>query len=96
MLSQLLTHTCLQEFALARDEMPQTLDGAEAAIKKHEAFVASMDANEERINGVVELGEKLVADGNFFSDKISEKVNSIRERYFSVSFFFIVSWVFFA
>uniref|UniRef100_A0A8C4N5U4 Spectrin beta chain n=1 Tax=Eptatretus burgeri TaxID=7764 RepID=A0A8C4N5U4_EPTBU len=69
-----------QEFALARDEMPQTLDGAEAAIKKHEAFVASMDANEERINGVVELGEKLVADGNFFSDKISEKVNSIRER----------------
>uniref|UniRef100_UPI00358EA8B4 spectrin beta chain, non-erythrocytic 1-like n=1 Tax=Myxine glutinosa TaxID=7769 RepID=UPI00358EA8B4 len=69
-----------QEFALARDEMPQTLVGAEAAIKKHEAFVASMDTNEERINGVVELGEKLVTDGNFYSEKISEKVNSIRER----------------
>lgn len=61
--------------------MPTTLEGAEAAIKKQEDFMTTMDANEEKINAVVETGRRLVSDGNINSDRIQEKVDSIDDRY---------------
>lgn len=61
--------------------MPATLEGAEGAIKKQEDFMTTMDANEEKINGVVETGRRLVSDGNISSERIQEKVVSIEERY---------------
>lgn len=61
--------------------MPTTLEGAEAAIKKQEDFMTTMDANEEKLNAVVETGRRLVSDGNINSDKIQEKVDSIDDRY---------------
>uniref|UniRef100_A0A8D0CGA7 Spectrin beta chain n=1 Tax=Scleropages formosus TaxID=113540 RepID=A0A8D0CGA7_SCLFO len=57
--------------------MPTTLEAAEAAIKKQEDFMTTMDANEEKINAVVETGRRLVSDGNINSDRIQEKVDSI-------------------
>uniref|UniRef100_A0A8C0FS55 Spectrin beta chain n=1 Tax=Bubo bubo TaxID=30461 RepID=A0A8C0FS55_BUBBB len=69
-----------QEYVLAHTEMPTTLEGAEAAIKKQEDFMTTMDANEEKINAVVETGRRLVSDGNINSDKIQEK-NSGRMRF---------------
>lgn len=66
---------------MAHTEMPTTLEGAEAAIKKQEDFMTTMDANEEKINAVVETGRRLVSDGNINSDKIQEKVDSIDDRY---------------
>uniref|UniRef100_A0A4W4FRX9 Spectrin beta chain n=1 Tax=Electrophorus electricus TaxID=8005 RepID=A0A4W4FRX9_ELEEL len=70
-----------QEYVLAHTEMPATLEGAEAAIKKQEDFMTTMDANEEKINGVVETGRRLVSDGNISSERIQEKVGSIEERH---------------
>lgn len=61
--------------------MPATLEGAEGAIKKQEDFMTTMDANEEKINGVVETGRRLVSDGNTSAERIQEKVVSIEERY---------------
>lgn len=61
--------------------MPATLEGAEGAIKKQEDFMTTMDANEEKINGVVETGRRLVSDGNINAERIQEKVVSIEERY---------------
>lgn len=66
---------------MAHTEMPTTLEGAEAAIKKQEDFMTTMDANEEKINAVVETGRRLVSDGNINSDRIQEKVDSIDDRY---------------
>lgn len=60
--------------------MSATLEGAEGAIKKQEDFMTTMDANEEKINGVVETGRRLVSDGNISADRIQEKVVSIEER----------------
>ena len=48
---------------MAHTEMPTTLEGAEAAIKKQEDFMTTMDANEEKINAVVETGRRLVSEG---------------------------------
>ncbi|NXS74765.1 SPTB2 protein, partial [Pandion haliaetus] len=70
-----------QDYVLAHTEMPTTLEGAEAAIKKQEDFMTTMDANEEKINAVVETGRRLVSDGNINSDKIQEKVDSIDDRH---------------
>ncbi|XP_036604680.1 spectrin beta chain, non-erythrocytic 1 isoform X3 [Trichosurus vulpecula] len=70
-----------QEYVLAHTEMPTTLEAAEAAIKKQEDFMTTMDANEEKINAVVETGRRLVSDGNINSDKIQEKVDSIDDRH---------------
>ncbi|XP_010614141.1 spectrin beta chain, non-erythrocytic 1 isoform X5 [Fukomys damarensis] len=70
-----------QEYVLAHTEMPTTLEGAEAAIKKQEDFMTTMDANEEKINAVVDTGRRLVSDGNINSDRIQEKVDSIDNRH---------------
>ncbi|XP_039594856.1 spectrin beta chain, non-erythrocytic 1 isoform X2 [Polypterus senegalus] len=70
-----------QEYVLAHTELPTSLEAAEAAIKKQEDFMTTMDANEEKINAVVETGRRLVSDGNINSDKIQEKVDSIDDRH---------------
>ncbi|XP_062341939.1 spectrin family protein isoform X2 [Osmerus eperlanus] len=70
-----------QEYVLSHTEMPSSLQGAEEAIKKHEDFLTTMEASEEKITGVVEAGRRLVSDLNTNSDKIEEKADSIQERH---------------
>uniref|UniRef100_A0A8D3DD11 Spectrin beta chain n=1 Tax=Scophthalmus maximus TaxID=52904 RepID=A0A8D3DD11_SCOMX len=70
-----------QEYVLAHTEMPTTLEGAEAAIKKQEDFMTTMDANEDKINGVVEAGRRLASDGNINAERIQERVASIDNRH---------------
>ncbi|KAM9317060.1 spectrin beta chain, non-erythrocytic 1 [Gastrophryne carolinensis] len=70
-----------QEYVLAHTEMPSNLEAAEAAIKKQEDFMTTMDASEEKINAVVDTGRRLANDGNINSDKIEEKVDSIDSRH---------------
>lgn len=70
----------LQEYVLSHTEMPSSLQGALEAIKKHEDFLTTMEASEEKINGVVDSGRRLVSDGNANTDKIQEKADSIEER----------------
>ncbi|XP_070966290.1 spectrin beta chain, non-erythrocytic 1-like isoform X1 [Oncorhynchus clarkii lewisi] len=70
-----------QEYMLAHTEMPTTLEGAEGAIKKQEDFMTTMDANEEKINGVVEAGRRLASDGNINADRIQERATSIDDRH---------------
>uniref|UniRef100_A0A671UFM2 Spectrin beta chain n=1 Tax=Sparus aurata TaxID=8175 RepID=A0A671UFM2_SPAAU len=70
-----------QEYILAHTEMPTTLEGAEAAIKKQEDFMTTMDANEDKINSVVEAGRRLASDGNINSERIQERVTSIDDRH---------------
>uniref|UniRef100_A0A8D0D6R9 Spectrin beta chain n=1 Tax=Sander lucioperca TaxID=283035 RepID=A0A8D0D6R9_SANLU len=69
-----------QEYVLSHTEMPTSLQGAEEAIKKHEDFLTTTEASEEKITGVVEAGRRLINDCNANSDKIQEKVDSIQER----------------
>ncbi|XP_059385899.1 spectrin beta chain, non-erythrocytic 1-like isoform X2 [Carassius carassius] len=70
-----------QEYVLAHTEMPTTLEGAEAAIKKQEDFMTTMDANEDKINSVVEAGRRLASDGNINADRIQERAASIDDRH---------------
>uniref|UniRef100_A0A7M4F6G7 Spectrin beta chain n=1 Tax=Crocodylus porosus TaxID=8502 RepID=A0A7M4F6G7_CROPO len=58
-----------QEYMLSHTEMPSTLQGAEAAIKKQEEFMASMEASGERIQGLLAAGRKLLAEDPIHADK---------------------------
>uniref|UniRef100_A0A672G014 Spectrin beta chain n=1 Tax=Salarias fasciatus TaxID=181472 RepID=A0A672G014_SALFA len=69
-----------QEYVLSHTEMPTSLQAAEEAIKKHEDFLTTTEASEEKITGVVEAGRRLINDSNANADKIQEKVDSIQER----------------
>ncbi|XP_044538228.1 spectrin beta chain, non-erythrocytic 2 [Gracilinanus agilis] len=70
-----------QEYVLSHTEMPGTLQAADAAIKKLEDFMSTMDANGERIRGLLEAGRQLVAGGNIHAEKIKEKADSIEKRH---------------
>ncbi|XP_048215584.1 spectrin beta chain, non-erythrocytic 2 isoform X2 [Perognathus longimembris pacificus] len=70
-----------QEYVLSHTEMPGTLQAADAAIKKLEDFMSTMDAGGERIRGLLEAGRQLVAQGHIHSEKIQEKADSIESRH---------------
>lgn len=65
---------------LSHTEMPTSLQAAEEAIKKHEDFLTTTEASEEKITGVVEAGRRLINDANANADKIQEKVDSVQDR----------------
>ncbi|XP_049993543.1 spectrin beta chain, non-erythrocytic 2 isoform X2 [Alexandromys fortis] len=70
-----------QEYVLSHTEMPGTLQAADVAIKKLEDFMSTMDANGERIRGLLEAGRQLVSKGNIHAEKIQEKADSIEKRH---------------
>ncbi|XP_046711712.1 spectrin beta chain, erythrocytic isoform X1 [Silurus meridionalis] len=70
-----------QEYTLAHLDQPDTLDGAEKALKKHEDFVTTMNANEDKILNTIDGGQRLVDSGNLYSTKVKDKMNSIQDRY---------------
>uniref|UniRef100_A0A4W5R2Y8 Spectrin beta chain, erythrocytic n=1 Tax=Hucho hucho TaxID=62062 RepID=A0A4W5R2Y8_9TELE len=69
-----------QEYTLAHTDKPDTLDGAEQALKKHEDFVCTMDANMEKLASTLEGGQRLVDSGNLDSPRVQDKMDSIHDR----------------
>ncbi|XP_006891866.1 PREDICTED: spectrin beta chain, erythrocytic [Elephantulus edwardii] len=70
-----------QEYTLAHLEPPDSLEAAEAGIRKFEDFLMSMETNRDKVLSPVDSGNKLVAEGNLYSDKIKEKVQLIEDRH---------------
>ncbi|XP_053365355.1 spectrin beta chain, erythrocytic isoform X1 [Clarias gariepinus] len=70
-----------QEYVLSHLEQPETLDGAEKALKKHEDFVTTMEANENKILSTLEGGQRLIDSGNLYAPKVKDKMDSIQDRY---------------
>lgn len=73
-----------QENYLSRDDIPTNLEEAEELIKKHEAFLTSMDANEEKLRNVDNFAQRLNSSNDFASDndreRVLSKANSIADR----------------
>ncbi|CAB4064554.1 SPTB [Lepeophtheirus salmonis] len=49
-------------------------------IKKHEALLTTMEANDDKMNGVLQFAQRLVSEEHFGSDKIQKKADDISER----------------
>ncbi|KAL1138874.1 hypothetical protein AAG570_008936 [Ranatra chinensis] len=73
----LLSH---QEHVLAKDDTPVNLEQAELLIKQHEAFLTTMEANDDKINAVVQFAGRLSDEGHFAGDKVTKKAENINER----------------
>ncbi|XP_013782687.1 spectrin beta chain-like isoform X2 [Limulus polyphemus] len=69
-----------QEHYLSKDKSPTNLEQTENMIKQHEAFLSTMEANDEKINGVVEFSERICNEGHFAADRIHKKAENIKER----------------
>ncbi|OZC09778.1 hypothetical protein X798_03181 [Onchocerca flexuosa] len=69
-----------QENYLSKDETPTSLEQAENMLKRHQDFLTTMDANDEKIKAVVSFGDQLCGDGHYSADKIHKKARNIEER----------------
>ncbi|CAD6199906.1 unnamed protein product [Caenorhabditis auriculariae] len=69
-----------QENYLAKEEAPQSLEQAENTLKRHQDFMTTMDANDEKIRAVGMFGDQLCQDGHYAADKIHKKARNIDER----------------
>lgn len=56
------------------------MEQAEELAKRHETYLATMEANDEKINAVVAFAQRLCDEGNFEADKIHKKAENITER----------------
>ncbi|NXG15836.1 SPTB1 protein, partial [Grallaria varia] len=73
-----------QEYTLSHLELPPTLEGSAAALRRFQDFRAGVERNAEKVPEAVAGGTKLVAKGNIFAEKISEKCQALQERHGSV------------
>ncbi|RWS10326.1 spectrin beta chain-like protein [Dinothrombium tinctorium] len=69
-----------QEHYLSKDETPTSLEQAENLIKRHEGFLTTMEANDDKINSVIQFADRLASENHFASDKILRKADSIKGR----------------
>ncbi|CAH1264134.1 SPTBN1 [Branchiostoma lanceolatum] len=73
----LLAH---QEHFLTKQDAPNSLEAAESAVKKQEAFMQTMEANDEKINHVCQFANRLVDENHYAADKIKGKADTIQDR----------------
>jgi spectrin beta len=49
-------------------------------IRRHEAFLTSMDAHDDKIKEVKAIGDKLIAENHYASEKIKHRTDTITDR----------------
>ncbi|UJR25857.1 hypothetical protein I4U23_007207 [Adineta vaga] len=76
----LLNH---QEAYLAREreQLPKSFDDVEVFIKKHEDFVTTMTANEDKIQGVCSFAQRLCQENHYLGDRILTRASVINDSY---------------
>ena len=60
--------------------MQANLEQAEEQIKRFEAFLTTMEANDEKLNGILQFAKRLTEEGHYAADKIQKKAENIAER----------------
>ena len=49
-------------------------------MKKHEALLPTMDANDDKVNGVLLFADRLLQEEHFVADKLSNKMMNYLEN----------------
>ncbi|NXJ72581.1 SPTB1 protein, partial [Rostratula benghalensis] len=73
-----------QEYTLAHLELPATLEGSQAALRRFQEFRTGVEGSAEKVPEAVASGNKLVAEGNIFAEKVAEKCRALQERHRAV------------
>ncbi|NWH60961.1 SPTB1 protein, partial [Geococcyx californianus] len=74
-----------QEYTLAHLDLPTTLEASAAALRRFQDFCAGVKSSAEKVPEVVAAGNKLVAEGNIFAEKITEKCQALQERHGAIA-----------
>lgn len=69
------------ESLLKNEDVGKDLNSVQNLIKKHQLLEADIVAHEDRIKDMNNLGDSLIDAGQFDTDSINEKRNTINERY---------------
>ncbi|XP_070506050.1 spectrin beta chain isoform X5 [Chironomus tepperi] len=69
-----------QEHVLSKDDTPVNLEQAENQLKRHEAFLTTMEANDDKINTIIQVSDTLVEKQHFDSDRIQKRAENIVQR----------------
>jgi spectrin beta len=69
-----------QEHVLSKDDTPVNLEQAENQLKRHEAFLTTMEANDEKINTIIQVADTLVQKDHYDADKIHKRAQNIAGR----------------
>lgn len=70
----------LQEAALARVELPTTVEAAEKAIRKHKDFMMTMELHLQKTTTALKAGQSLIRQGNIYSERVKEKMEFLQAR----------------
>lgn len=62
-------------------EPADTLAAAEEALKKHQDFVRTMDANQDKVDAALESGRRLADDSGLYAGHARDKMDSIKDRW---------------
>lgn len=57
-----------------------TVEAVQELIKKHEEFSKKMDAQDDKINQMIQFAQRLANEGHYAQDKITEKAQSLHDR----------------
>jgi len=69
-----------QEHILSKAETPMNLEQAESMMKRHETFITTVEANDDKINAVCQFAGRLCDEGHPAVDKIQSKAEDISDR----------------
>ena len=64
-----------------REQQPKSFDDVETFIKKHEDFVTTMTANEDKIQGVCSFAQRLCQENHYLGDRILSRASVINDLY---------------
>lgn len=73
-----------QESYLCKEDVPSSLEEAEEFLKRHDAFLTTRDANEEKLSNIENFARKLDSDRNFSNEvdrnRVLAKTESIANK----------------
>ena len=64
-----------------REQKTKSLDDVELLMKKHEDFVTTMTANEDKVQGVCSFAQRLCQENHYLGDRILSRASVINDRY---------------
>jgi spectrin alpha len=64
--------------AMANDDVPDTLSGAQALVKKHEAFEGDLQEHRTSVDTLATEGQGLVSQGNYQAPEIQSSLSNLR------------------
>lgn len=69
-----------QDHFLSKDDTPVNLEQAEKQAKRHEAFLTTMEATDDKMNLLLQVADTLIKKEHFDSDRINKRAENIDQR----------------